>query len=121
MAISGTRKKGGTKIRQEESRTMQGEGARVLAERFATALRNSGPFKSVRVLKVDEDVPEAAILVEGKFVTLDPGSRTKRYFAGFGAGKSSVKVVGFRQALNNATNPGHLRSATYRRHGHRRR
>ena len=26
--------------------------------------------------------------------TLDPGSRAKRYFAGFGAGKSSVKVAG---------------------------
>ena len=27
-------------------------------------------------------------------MTLDPGSRAKRYFAGFGAGKSSVKVTG---------------------------
>ena len=36
----------------------------------------------------------AQVIVTGKFVTLDPGSRAKRYFAGFGAGKSSVKVVG---------------------------
>ena len=120
MADLGTGNKGGKETRQEEARTMQGEGPRVLAERFATALRNSGPFKSVRVLKVDEGAPEAAILVEGKFVTLDPGSRTKRYFAGFGAGKSSVKVVGIRQGLDG-TNPGDLRAATYRRHGHRRR
>src|SRR5215213_8686204 len=39
-------------------------------------LEKSGPFKSVRVLKPDEAVPEGA------------------YLAGFGAGKSSVKVAG---------------------------
>ena len=94
MADLGTGDKGGKETRQEEARTMQSEGPRVLAERFATALQNSGPFKSVRVLKVEEEVPEGAILVEGKFVTLDPGSRAKRFLAGFGAGKSSVKVVG---------------------------
>ena len=70
MADLGTGNKGGKETRQEEARTMQSEGPRVLAERFATALQNSGPFKSVRVLKVDEEVPEGAILVEGKFVTL---------------------------------------------------
>jgi hypothetical protein len=94
MADLGTGNKGGKETRQEEARTMQNEGPRVLAERFATALQNSGPFKSARVLKADEGVPDGAIVVEGKFVTLDPGSRAKRYFAGFGAGKSSVKVVG---------------------------
>ena len=39
-------------------------------------------------------MPAGALVVEGKFLTLDPGSRAKRYFAGFGAGKSSVKVAG---------------------------
>jgi hypothetical protein len=73
---------------------MQDEGPRVLAERFVATLEKSGPFKSVRVIKADEAVPESAIVVEGKFVTIDPGSRTKRYFAGFGAGKSSVKAAG---------------------------
>ncbi len=84
MADLGTGNKGGKATRQEEARTMQSEGPRVLAERFATALQNSGPFKSVRVLKVDEDVPDGAILVEGKFVTLDPGSRAKRSSRGSG-------------------------------------
>jgi hypothetical protein len=73
---------------------MQNEGPRVLSERFVATLDKSGPFKSVRVLKSDEAVPDGALIVEGKFVTLDPGSRTKRYLAGFGAGKSSVKVAG---------------------------
>jgi hypothetical protein len=90
----GTGAKDGKEVRQQEAKTMQNEGPRVLAERFAASLEKSGPFKSVKVLTAGEQVPEGAIVVEGKFVTLDPGSRTKRYFAGFGAGKSSVKVTG---------------------------
>jgi Domain of unknown function (DUF4410) len=90
----GTGGKEGKETRQEEARTMQNEGPKVLADRFTAALIKSGPFTQVRALKADESVPDGALVVEGKFVTLDPGSRTKRYLAGFGAGKSSVKVVG---------------------------
>jgi hypothetical protein len=89
----GTGSKDGKDVRQEEARTMQNEGPRVLAERFVAALEKSGPFKPVRVLS-EEAAPRGALVVEGKFVELNPGSRAKRYFAGFGAGKSSVKVVG---------------------------
>jgi hypothetical protein len=96
----GTGGKEGKDTRQQEAKTMQNEGPRVLAERFVATLEKSGPFKSVRGLNADETVPEGALVVEGRFVTLDPGSRTKRYFAGFGAGKSSVKVVG---AVKDAT------------------
>jgi hypothetical protein len=39
-------------------------------------------------------LPEGALVVDGQFVRIDPGSRAKRYFAGFGAGKSSVEVTG---------------------------
>ena len=94
MADLGTGGKDGKQTRQEEARTMQSEGPRVLAERFASALTASGPFKQVVVLKEGERAPEGALIVSGKFITLDPGSRAKRYFAGFGAGKSSVKVGG---------------------------
>lgn len=90
----GTGGSGGKGTRQEEAKTMQNEGPRVLAERFVATLQGGGPFKNVRVLGADEAAPEGAVVVEGKFVTLDPGSRAKRYFAGFGAGKSSVKVAG---------------------------
>ena len=90
----GTGGKDGKEARQQEAKTMQNEGPRVLAERFVTALDASGAFKTVRALKADEAVPEGALIVEGKFLTLDPGSRAKRYWAGFGAGKSSVKVTG---------------------------
>lgn len=94
LADLGTGGKDGKQTRQEEARTMQSEGPRVLAERFASALTGSGPFKQVVVLKEGESAPAGALVLSGKFVTLDPGSRAKRYFAGFGAGKSSVKVAG---------------------------
>jgi hypothetical protein len=91
----GTGAKGGKEARQQEAATMQNEGPRVLAERFvATLNEGTKPFKEVRALKADEAVPEGAVVIEGKFVTLDPGSRAKRYFAGFGAGKSAVAVAG---------------------------
>ena len=89
----GTGSKDGKDARQQEAKTMQNEGPRVLAERFVATLENSGPFKTVRMV-TSEPVPAGALVVEGKFVELNPWSRTKRYFAGFGAGKSSVKVVG---------------------------
>jgi hypothetical protein len=94
LADLGTGGKEGKQTRQEEAKTMQGEGPRVLAERFVATLKASGPFKDVLVLKDGEAAPEGALVISGKFLTLDPGSRAKRYFAGFGAGKSSVKVAG---------------------------
>ncbi|HET7221086.1 MAG TPA: hypothetical protein VFJ02_23690, partial [Vicinamibacterales bacterium] len=69
----GTGSKGGKETRQQEAQTMQNEGPRVLAERFVATLEKGSPFKKVAVLKTDEAVPEGAIVVEGKFLTLDPG------------------------------------------------
>jgi hypothetical protein len=89
----GTGGKDGKEARQQEAQTMQSEGPKVLAERFVATLQ-SGPFKAVQTLKADEPVPDGALVVEGRFVTMDPGSRAKRYFAGFGAGKSAVAVTG---------------------------
>jgi hypothetical protein len=90
----GTGGKDGKEERQQEARTMQNEGPRVLAERFVSSLEKDGPFKAVHALKADEAIPDGAIVIDGTFVTIDPGSRAKRYFAGFGAGKSSVAVKG---------------------------
>jgi hypothetical protein len=94
IADLGTGNKGGKEARQEEAQTMVREGPRVLAEKFVTTLEQSGPFKEVIALTAEQPVPAGAVVIDGKFVTLDPGSRTKRYFVGFGAGKSSVKVTG---------------------------
>jgi hypothetical protein len=90
----GTGGKEGKKARQEEAQAMQEQGPKVLSTRFVDALQGKDVFKAVRVAAENDALDEPAIVVEGKFVTLDPGSRTKRYFAGFGAGKSSVKVTG---------------------------
>ena len=94
IADLGTGSKDGKEARQEEAQTMVREGPRVLAERFVSTLNQSGPFKEVRALDAAGSAPAGALVVDGKFVTIDPGSRTKRYLVGFGAGKSSVKVVG---------------------------
>jgi len=90
----GTGAKGGKEARQQEAQTMLNEGPRVLGEQFVATLQKLGPFKVVRIFKSDEPKPDDLLIIEGKFLTLDPGSRAKRYFAGFGAGKSSVKVSG---------------------------
>jgi hypothetical protein len=90
----GTGGKDGKEARQQEAKTMQNEGPRVLAERLAATLTGSKSFKQVQVATAADAVPAGGLVIEGKFVTLDPGSRAKRYFAGFGAGKSSVEVAG---------------------------
>ncbi|WP_396624167.1 DUF4410 domain-containing protein [Luteitalea sp.] len=90
----GTGGKDGKQSRQEEAQTMQAEGPRLLAERFVAALKASGGYKDVIALKAGETPPPGALVVSGRFLTLDPGSRAKRHFAGFGAGKSSVEVAG---------------------------
>ena len=99
----GTGGQDGKQARQEEAKTMQAEGPRVLAERCAAALKESGVFKDVVVVKAGETPPAEALVITGTFLTLDPGSRAKRYFAGFGAGKSSVKVAGTVKDAGGAT------------------
>lgn len=94
IADLGTGNKGGKEERQEEAQTMVREGPRVLSERFVSTLQEGGPFKEVRVHDGNGAIPADALVVAGKFITIDPGSRAKRYFVGFGAGKSSVKVSG---------------------------
>jgi hypothetical protein len=99
----GTGGKDGKEARQQEAKTMQNEGPRVLAERLAATLTESKSFKQVEVAKAGDSVPAGGVVIEGKFMTLDPGSRAKRYFAGFGAGKSSVEVAGSVKDANGRT------------------
>jgi hypothetical protein len=99
----GTGGKDGKEARQQEAKTMQNEGPRVLAERLAATLTESKSFKQVQVAKDGDAVPPGGVVIEGKFLTLDPGSRAKRYFAGFGAGKSSVEVAGSVKDANGRT------------------
>jgi hypothetical protein len=90
----GTGETGGKAIRQSEARLMQKQGPKLLADRFAARLRELGPYTEVSVLEPGADVPPDAIVVDGRFTAIDPGSRAKRYWVGFGVGKSMVAVSG---------------------------
>ena len=80
--------------KKEETRAMQVRAPNVLNESFVPKLKGLGPFTDVSVLAAGAMPPADAIVVEGKFTEMDPGSQAKRYFVGFGAGKSGVMVDG---------------------------
>ncbi len=61
--------------KKDETKTMQADGPRMLGERFAVKLKELGPFTDVSVLDASGTAPGEALLVEGKFTELDPGSR----------------------------------------------
>jgi len=68
-------------------------GPDILVESFKRTLIDDGRFKEVLPAET-EAVPEDALVVEGRFVTINPGSKARRYWGGFGAGKSGVQVSG---------------------------
>jgi len=79
---------------KDETKKMQGEAPKLLADQFVMKLKGLGPFTDVSVLEGGAAAPAGALVVEGKFVEMDPGSQAKRIFVGYGAGKSGVKIVG---------------------------
>ena len=84
----GTGAAGGDQEEQDESRLMQKEGPALLVEALSQELRARNTFVPVK-----DDEPYD-LVVSGRFVELNPGSRVKRYFVGFGAGKAAVGVAG---------------------------
>jgi hypothetical protein len=79
--------------KKDETKKMQPLAPGILADEFVAKLKPIGPFTDVAVVTGDT-VPPDALVVEGKFTEMDPGSRAKRAFVGYGAGKSGVKVQG---------------------------
>jgi len=79
--------------RSEAVKEMVKIGPGLLVESFKTTLIDGGRFKEVLPAGTDT-LPEDTFVVEGRFVTIEPGSRAKRYWGGFGAGKSGVQVAG---------------------------
>ena len=75
----------------EDVKTMQKEAPSLLAESFVTSLKKLGPFTEV---STGTSAPAAALVVEGKFIELEPGNRAARIWAGYGAGKSGVTAKG---------------------------
>ena len=78
---------------KDETKKMQVDGPPLLNQQFVAKLKEIGPFADVSVLEAGASAADV-LLVEGKFIEMDPGSRAKRYVVGFGAGKSGVTVVG---------------------------
>jgi hypothetical protein len=78
----------------EEVKKMRVDAPGMLAERFSAPLKELGPYTSVSPLAAGAAPPPGAMVVEGKFTEMDPGSRAARFFVGFGAGKSGVTVEG---------------------------
>jgi hypothetical protein len=79
---------------KEETKDLQQRGPRLLLNELVTKLEEAKAFTKVTVLDAGSPVPEGVLVVDGRFTLIDPGSRAKRYFVGFGAGKSGVAVAG---------------------------
>ena len=73
---------------------MQDRGPRLLATALSNKLKELGAFTDVILLDAASPAPAGALVLDGRFTLIDPGSRAKRYFVGFGAGKSGVAVAG---------------------------
>lgn len=84
----GTGGEGGKPKRVEAARRIQQEGPEILSKAFVAKLSQLGTFTEVR------DHGDAGIIVSGRFTILDPGSRAKRYFAGYGAGRGRMEIEG---------------------------
>ena len=86
-------KKAKNKKRSDATRVMLKVAPELLEEAFRSTLLEEGVFKVVSP-PYSELIQETALVVEGRFLKIDPGSRAKRYWGGFGAGKSGVQVTG---------------------------
>jgi hypothetical protein len=79
---------------REAAETMRNTAPLAFREAFKRQLAESGAFSDVEVLEEGADVPEGALVVEGEFTELNPGSRAKRYMVGMGAGRSKICIAG---------------------------
>jgi len=89
-------KEGDDNKAQGQAQRLQTEGPQKLAEALVATLKEEGSFKAASVAGGDPASADAGatLIIEGEFTELDPGSRAKRYFVGFGAGKAAVAVSG---------------------------
>lgn len=81
------------KADNDDTKKMLVDGPGMLAEHFSARLKELGPYTAVAAGAAGA-TPADALVVDGKFTEMDPGSRTARYLVGFGAGKSGVTVEG---------------------------
>jgi hypothetical protein len=91
-ADRGTGEKGRERA-AEIAETMEAGAPSMLLASLTTRLRDNGAFVSV-TSEGSGTAPEGALVVEGEFTVINPGSRAKRYFVGMGAGKAKICVKG---------------------------
>jgi hypothetical protein len=84
---------GGKESRVEAASIMKESAPGVLAGAVKAAAAEGETFAKVLVDAAARP-PRDGVVLEGRFVRIDPGSRAKRFFVGFGAGVSGVAVAG---------------------------
>ena len=72
---------------------MKENSPQLLLTSLTANLKERG-FADVDQVDSDQPMPEECLVIEGEFTLLNPGSKAKRYWAGFGAGKSQVCATG---------------------------
>jgi len=91
----GTGDEGGKEKRVLAAETMEKIAPQMLADSLKAELQQGGAFGPVTIAGADGgSVPDGALVIEGHFVSINPGSRAKRYWVGFGAGASGVGITG---------------------------
>lgn len=90
----GTGGEGGKDTRAAEAGMLQSQGPALLRESFLARAGAAGLKAQAYDGEGFDQLPAAALIIEGEFVTIDPGSRAKRYWVGFGAGKSAIETAG---------------------------
>ena len=82
------------KTQQDAAQIMRTTAPLAFREAFVRHLNESGSFAGVEAATADTEIPQGALVVEGEFTALNPGSRAKRYWVGMGAGRSKICIAG---------------------------
>lgn len=78
---------------QQIAEDMKANAPGLLLTGLTENLKENG-FPDVGQMDSNQPMPEECLVIEGEFTMLNPGSQSKRYWAGFGAGKSRVCTTG---------------------------
>jgi len=78
---------------QELALEMKETAPKLALQALIDGLQEEG-FNDVEFAEEDATIPDGALIIEGEFTKLNPGSRGKRWGVGFGAGKSQVCASG---------------------------
>jgi hypothetical protein len=89
----GTGAEGGKRKQVEAAQEMQRDAPGLLAEAIVEELKALDYFADVRLDTGDAGQADT-VVIDGRFTKLNPGSRAKRYFGGFGAGREAMEVEG---------------------------